>query len=481
VPSDVSAQRPDSFEFFGRGRQLFYRQNFVLSFDLFHGDTAFKPADWRLLISPNFNINYLQTQENGIVNIDPRRGNTRLDGIVNLQDAFTEVRLGDTPKLFPFLRGRGSREGNSPYFDTTSLRMGIQPFISDFRGFIFNDTNLGGRIFSNSSNNRYQFNAAFFNMLEKDTNSELNTRRFRNQNVFVANLYRQDTIWKGYTTQFSLHYSNDLPSRQFDTNEFLVRPAQIGNVARHSVKSGYLGWTGDGHIGRLNINHAFYQVFGQDSLNPISGRRTDINAQMAALELSLDRDWVRFKASFLWASGDKQPLDDKARGFDAIFDAPEFAGGKFSFWNSQGIRLTQTGVALVNQDSLLPSLRSSKTQGQANFVNPGLFLYNLGLDTDLTPKLKGVFNLNYLHFHHTEPLQLLLFQPGIRRDIGFDYGVGVIYRPFLNENILLAAGYSSLIPGTGFKDIYSSNCSAAGCGASTRTLYSYFVRLKLTY
>ena len=46
-------------------------------------------------------------------------------------------------------------------------------------------------------------------MLEKDTNSELNTRvnlgEWRDQTVFIANLYRQDTKWKGYTTQFSFH------------------------------------------------------------------------------------------------------------------------------------------------------------------------------------------------------------------------------------------------------------------------------------
>jgi hypothetical protein len=55
-------------------------------------------------------------------------------------------------------------------------------------------------------------------------------------------------------------------------------------------------------------------------------------------------------------------------------------GGKFSFWNSQGVRVTQTGAALVEPRSLIPSLRSSKIQGQANFVNPGLTLYNAGID-----------------------------------------------------------------------------------------------------
>ncbi|HEV8485737.1 MAG TPA: cytochrome c3 family protein [Blastocatellia bacterium] len=481
VPSDVSSQRPDSAEFFGRGMQAFFRQNFVVSFDLFHGDTAFKPVDWRVHITPNFNINHLNTQENGIVNIDPRRGANRLDGYIALQEAFAEVRLGDTNRFIPFLRGRGSKDGESPYFDTTSIRTGIQPFVSDFRGFIFNDVNLGTRLFGNAANNRYQFNAAYFYMLEKDTNSELNTRDFRDQAVFVANLFRQDTLWHGYTSQFSFHFNNDRPSRHFDENDFLVRPAFVGDIVPHGIKAAYFGWAGEGHIGRYNITHALYQAIGHDTHNQIAGRRTDINAQMAAAELSFDRDWLRFKGSFFWSSGDSNPFDNKARGFDAILDLPDFAGGKFSLWNSQGIRLTQTGVALVNPESLLPSLRSSKTEGQANFVNPGLFLYNLGLDADLTPKLKGILNLNYLQFHHTETLEGLLFQPGIRKSIGLDYGAGVVFRPFLNENTIVTGGISSLIPGVGFKDIFTSNCSGSGCGTRGKVLYSAFVRVKFTY
>lgn len=481
VPSDVSSQRPDSEEFFGRGGQTFFRQNFVLAVDLFNGDTAFRPIDWRVHVAPNFNINFLNTQENGIVNIDPRKGANRLDGYVALQEAFGEVRLGDTTRLIPFLRGRGSQNGQSPFFDTTTIRVGLQPFVSDFRGFVFSDTNLGARLFGNYASNRYQFNAAYFYMLEKDTNSELNTPHFRDQTVFIANVFRQDTFMKGYQTQFSFLYNDDRPSRHFDENDFLVRPAFVGTVAPHGIKAAYLGWTGDGHLGRFNITHALYQALGHDSRNQIAGRRTDINAQMAAAEVSLDRDWLRFKGSVFFSSGDKQPFDDTARGFDSIVDLPEFAGGKFSFWNSQGIRLTQTGVALVNPDSLLPSLRSSKTEGQPNFVNPGLLLYNIGLESEITPKLRGIFNMNYLRFHRTEPLEELLFQPGIRNQIGLDYGVGVLYRPLLSENAILAAGFSSLIPGSGFKDVYSSNCAGQGCGAKGNTLYSVFVKFKLTY
>lgn len=488
VPQDVSSIRPGSLEFFGRGRQEVFNQNFYFSFDLFHGDTSYKPVDWRLHVTPVFNMNYLRTRENGIVNIDVRRGNTRGDSFTGFEEMSFEVRLGDTTKIFPFLRGKGSMKGRSPYFDFTSARVGIQQFNSDFRGFIFDDANLGARLFGNYAANKYQFNFAYFNMLEKDTNSHLNRLNFeevdfRHQKVLIANLYRQDTFVKGYTTQFSLHYNTDQPSLEYDTNGFLVRPTKIGDVRPHHVRAGYFGWAGDGHFGRYNINHAFYQVIGRDTRNPIAARATRINAQMAAVELSMDRDWLRPRASIFYASGDAKPEDGTARGFDAILDNANFAGGKFSFWNSEGVRLTQTGAALVEPGSLLPSLRSSRIQGQASFVNPGITIYNLGLDIDVTPKLRGFLNYNYLRFNRTEPLELLLFQPGIRHGIGHDLGLGFIYRPVLNENIILAGGVSGLLPGRGFTDIYSSNCAGTpqGCGAGRPPLWATFLSVKFTY
>src|SRR5499433_824702 len=206
LPSDVSSQNPDSAEFFGEGINSFFRQNFTLSIDFFNGDVAFKPINWRFKFTPNFNLNYLNTQENGIVNIDVRKGANRFDNFVGFQEMFSEVKLGDTTKLIPFLRGNGS-DGKSPYYDSTFIRAGIQQFNSDFRGFIFNDFNLGARLFGQFANNRYNFNAAYFYLLEKDTNSELNRidfRNFRDQTVFIANIFRQDTKWKGYTSQFSV-------------------------------------------------------------------------------------------------------------------------------------------------------------------------------------------------------------------------------------------------------------------------------------
>lgn len=476
TPSDVSTDEPGSAEFFGQPEQFAASETVQLSFELFHGDSTFKPRDWAIKISPTFSVpNYLNARENGVINIDVRRGTNRTDTHFSLEEAFAEVKLFDV---------------NANY-DFVSVRAGIQPFVSDFRGFIFSDNNLGVRFFGAADNNRIQFNAAYFSMLEKDTNSGLNRFDTRHQNVYIANVFRQDFIRKGYTIQGSVHYNDDRRSIEYDRNGFLVRPAAIGDVRPHAIKVGYLGLAGDGHLGRLNLAHAYYYAFGSDDRNPIAGRGVRVKSHMAAAEASVDFDYLRFRGSALWAQGDSNPTDARATGFDAIFDDPNFAGGQFSFWNRNGIRLTQTGVGLVQPNSLLPSLRSSKIEGQANFVNPGLVLYNAGLDVEVTQRVKAVFNLNYLRFHRTEPLQYVLFQPGIRKDIGFDYSLGVAYRPFLINNVTITFGAATLQTGRGFRDIFtdrSRNCPATVSDfcepdviSPRKPLYTLFSQLKLVF
>src|SRR5262249_18838840 len=235
---------------------------------------------------------------------------------------------------------------------------------------------------------------------------------------------------------------------------FLVRPDPDGIFQPHQIDVAYLGFAGDGHINRFNITHAYYFALGRDTDNPLANQRQEIRAHMAAVELSYDRDWARFRTSFLYASGDGNINNRHATGFDSIMDNPNFAGGNFSFWQRQAIPLF--GVNLVNRESLLPDLRSDKNQGQANFVNPGLFLFNLGMDFDLTPKLKMINNVNFLWFDKTNVLEQFVYQDNIDRFIGVDMSMGFEYRPLLSNNIIMRMGLSMLIPGQGFKDLYSN-------------------------
>src|SRR5580658_3417922 len=467
VPSGVSAENGDSSNFFGRGEQAFAAQSFRLSFDLFEGDTSFRPIDFRIRFTPEFNLNFLQTRERGLVNIDVRDGTNRFDTHVGLQEGFVEAKLRNL----------------SPNFDFISVRAGIQQFNSDFRGFLFSDSQPGVRLFGNLRSNRINYNLAWFYLLEKDTNSELNTFDPRHQQVYIGNVYIQDSFFKGYTTEFSFHYNRDDPTIHFDDNGFLVRPAPIGlvvanGILTHGIRAYYAGWASNGHIGPINVSHAFYQALGHDTLNPIAGRRVDIDGRMGALELSVDKDWVRFRSSFFYASGDPNNQSDalgggrcsSARGFDTIVDETNFAGGAFSFFDQHGIRLTGTGIALTNPGSLLVSLRTNKEEGQANFVNPGVYVFNAGADFNVTPKLRAFVNANYLRFDRTEPLQIVLAQTGIRHGIGADSGIGVQYRPPLTENIVITAGVSNLLPGAGFEEIFNK-----------RVLISGFTTIRLTF
>ncbi len=60
-----------------------------------------------------------------------------------------------------------------------------------------------------------------------------------------------------------------------------------------------------------------YWAVGHDCENPIANTAQEISAGMAALELSYDRDWIRFRTSLFWASGDSDPNNKHATGFDA--------------------------------------------------------------------------------------------------------------------------------------------------------------------
>jgi hypothetical protein len=512
TPSGVSSARPDSAEFFGKSEQFLVQQYFGFSADLFKGETSFKPVKWAIRLQPVFNINYIYARETGVVAPDPRGLDNRsnqfppdnsniftpsaVEDLINreispapqsfegeshtsrtrdqiaLQEAFLEVHLRDL----------------SDNYDFAAMRVGNQVFNSDFRGFIFNDVNLGARFFGNADNNRFQYNVAAFDMREKDTFSDLNTFDERSQRIVIANLYRQDFIWKGYTAQLSFHANLDEGGRHYDRAGNIVRPAPIGSVRDHDVSAYYFGWASDGHIGPVNVSHAFYQVFGRDEFNGLAGQPTSINAQMAALELSYDRDWVRYKASFFYASGDSEAEDDNANGFDTILDNPNFTGGPFSFYVRQGFNLGGSSVNLKQRGSLVADLRTSKTEGQANFVNPGVFVYGLGTEIEVSPKLRSFLNANYICFAETDPIQTTLLTDKVDNSVGVDLSIGFQYRPLLTDNIIISTGFGALLPGQGYKDIYRrSTRPLAGLnglgdrGEVDSFLYSAIVAVTLRY
>jgi len=466
VPSGVFTRGSGDSAFFGHGDIRTFEELGIVTVDFFHGETSFKPVDWRFLVKGAVDFNYAQSRENNALYADPANGERRSDRYAALQQAFYEMTLASIDDKY----------------DVVQLRVGTQKFNSDFRGFLFEDEAPGIRLFGNLDDNKWQWNTAWFNRLYKDTNSGLNTFDSMGQRVFLANVYRQDvlsmftpdwkeTTWnKGLTSQVSFHHLDVDPAVHYDENGFLVRPRLIGTPKTGGEHVNWVGWTNDGHVGRINITSALYDAWGQEDFDEIAGQRTQIHSTLAALELSYDMDWMRFRVQGLHQSGDGNPQDGTAGGFDAIFDNENFAGGEFSFWNRQAIGLSSTGVGLVQGGSLYNTLRSSKTEGDPSFVNPGLLLVGAGFDAQITPRLKLVTNASYLRFDDTSSLEYVLGQDGIGKDIGTDLSVGVIWRPLLTENVIVKSGVSALIPGSGFRTIYGP-----------QTLYALFTEVIVTW
>ncbi|QDT04453.1 hypothetical protein K227x_28440 [Rubripirellula lacrimiformis] len=453
-----STRNPGQAEFFGDPDSVSVIQNTAIAIDLFHGNTFSKPVDWRVKADLVFNTNNFRAEELGVVSPDVRDGLNRNRNDVALQEWFFELKLADI----------------SPYYDFASVRAGSQLFVSDFRGFIFNDINRGVRLFGTRHSNRDQFNLIWFDQTEKDTNSLLNRLDDdRHQNTWIANYYRQDFLYPGNVANVSFHANHDQATEEFDRNNFLVRPDPVGVAIPHDVKSYYFGCANNGHCERYNFSNAFYYVFGKDDLNPIAGKEVDISAYMFASEISYDRDWVRFRTSYFYNSGDSDPNDDTATGFDAIFPEPNFAGQEFSFWGRQAVRLF--GVELTNREALGANMRNTKFQGQTNFVNPGLHLFNLGLDADITPRVKTINNLNLLWFDETEVLETYLFVNDVDKFIGTDISTGLEWRPLLNNNVLVLGGLATLISGEGFEDLFRT------LEGDTRNHVAGFLELVLEY
>jgi hypothetical protein len=429
----AATERSGSNDVFGHSGGYTLSQNVQADLTLYKGDTVFEPPEWQFRFTPVFNYNYASVDEVGVLNVDPRRGTTRSDDFLGIQNLFAEKRLRTV----------------SDRFDFDSIRVGIQPFSTDFRGFLFQDNEPGVRLFGTRANNVFQYNLAYFRRLDKDTNSELNdvTQPFRHDDIVIANLYWQDMPVAGFTSQATVVYNRNSEgdSQHYDTNGVLVRPAEIGLQSPRDYNVTYLGYNGDGHFGRTNATVSFYYATGHEDRGVFSNTSLRISAAFAAAEVSRDFDWARVRLSALYASGDSNPYDRKATGFDAIFENPQFAGGDTSYWISQAVPLVGGGgVSLTSGKGVLADLRSSKGEGQSNFENPGVILGGVGADLDILPTLRLTFNFNGLFFAQTATIAALRAQAFDSKFIGEDASVSLIYRPLMSQNIVVRAAYARL-------------------------------------
>jgi hypothetical protein len=465
IPVGVQAsERPGSLNVFGRDASFVFSQTFLVGAALTKGNTAFKPPDIEYRIALAFNFNYVDVPERRVLNVEPSKPSHRADQFLGLQELFVDYHLRNV----------------SERYDFDSVRVGIQPFQADFRGFLFNDNQLGVRFFGNRDGNRWQYNLAAFWRLEKDTNSGLNSvvQRPRDDWLFVANLYRQDFPLTALTSQVTVAYNRNREGDEIevDANGFPVRPALLGTLRGRDYDVVYLGYNADGRIGRLGFTGSAYAALGQDRNSFFTGARAKIRAYFAAAELSYDKDWIRFRLSGLYASGDGNPRDDTESAFDAVFENPVFAGADTSYWIRQTIPFAGGGraVAINGRNGILNSLRSSKEQGQSNFNNPGTMLLGLGGDFDLRPTLRVTANANHLWFQNTAVLQELRNEGSIPKNIGWDLSLSAIWRPWANQNVVARLSAAALLPGAGFRDLFDNS-------QRHRRYYSVLANVILSY
>lgn len=463
LPTPVAPQAtgaPGELDVFGAGEQSLFNQNLLVGLVYYRGDTTFKPPDWEFRLTTVFNYNNTHAEQNRALLIDPRDGRVRIDRHIGVQELFVDKHLRNV----------------SDRYDFDSLRFGLQPFTADFRGFLFIDEQPGLRLFGTRNNNRIQYNLAAFQRLEKDTNSGLNDldKDLREDDIYIANLYWQDLLALGHITQFVIAHNRNREGSEgqyYNNNGFLNRPASLGLEKPRDYDVTYLGLNGDGHFGRLNLTTALYGAFGEETQGVFHDGPTDIRAAFFAAEASVDSDWIRWRASLLYATGDKDPFDDEVNGFDAIFENPLFAGADTSFWIRQPVPLIGGGgIALSGRNGVLNSLRASKEEGQSNFANPGTQLVGLGADFDFTPEWRLSANVNQLWFADTAIVEAARNQGPIARDIGLDVSFAAIWRPFMTQNMVVRASAAALLPGKGYEQLYGDE-----------TGYSVLVNLVLTY
>ncbi|HXA35749.1 MAG TPA: hypothetical protein VNW26_05405 [Steroidobacteraceae bacterium] len=407
--------------------QRFWSQTLSVDTVLYKGDTVFRPPDWQFRFTPAINYSATQTGPE-----------TASGGVFAVQSLFYERHLRDV----------------SPRYDFDSVRVGIQPLTSDFRGFLLSDPPLAARLFGTRDNNVLQYNIALATRIPKDRVrlNDLNTK-IPDDQILLANLYWQDLFKLGTTSEFIFAFNRnraDVPASGAVDGSTPSTPLQV----RRAYDVAYLGYSLDGHFGRLNTTAAVYGLAGRENRSMFVDQSSQVRALFAADELSMDFDWRRIRLSMLHASGDGNPYDRRDGGFDTLTSGAIFGGSDSSFFFHERLALAGGVFDLKSRDGLLPSLRPSGNSIESNFSNPGLDALGVGLDLSLTPRWTLSLDANQLWFDKTAPLEALLKQSPLSRRLGAEVVADAIWRPFATQNVVVRLSGAQLFAGPGYRALY---------------------------
>jgi cytochrome c5 len=293
-----------------------------------------------------------------------------------------------------------------------NVRTGIQDYKSDLIGSIYSDTDLGVRVTGTYEGIDWSLYGA--NRIENDLLSDFNQiSSFRDQQIYIAHL------------QFNIGKTIVKPSIHFNIDD--EGDHRRGRVGRdENVEALYVGFTTYGPIGPVNLLTGLYGVFGnQDNVSLVGAiplRDQNVRAFVGYLDVSYPmlNGKITPHIGGFYASGDNDPFDGDATGFDAISD-------RVNVWGSKGFMIGDRvslgalgGRTVMRQNSPYTALRD--TDANSNFVNPGAVAVNIGLNTKPFDKLSLDTNFTQFWWRATDSLEAIMAALGTPNNLGNTLG-----------------------------------------------------------
>ncbi|KJU87591.1 conserved hypothetical protein, secreted [Candidatus Magnetobacterium bavaricum] len=292
------------------------------------------------------------------------------------------------------------------------VRAGVQEYTPDLIGSIYKDTDLGVRVYGKLSNGvDWSFYAA--QRIENDLLSGYNSPSdLRDQQIFIAHL------------QFNVASQLVKPSLSF--NHDREGDHKFGREGKYEkVDVIYPGVTTYGDVGPFKLLTGLYGVFGMQRdvvlLGKIPLKDQQVSAFAGYFDLALPAGIFTPHVGFFYASGDDDPTDNKAHGFDSISD-------RVDVWGAHGIIINDRislpgGITVIRAHSPYTSLRDG--DASSNFVNPGVSAANLGLIITPIKPLTIDTNLTYFWWNKTAVLEALVGPVG--KNVGLEWNADVNY------------------------------------------------------
>jgi hypothetical protein len=355
---------------------------------------------------------------------------------------------GSSDAGYHFNAGLQEGWGQFQWTDGNYARLGIQTFQSDHAGLIYNDSDRGvvyhgstGLVKENPLAG-YQWNVAYFAKTVDDPISQLNTGNGGNWHVIILNTYLP--VFEGVQFEPSVHVNLD-HTRGQQTDVVYLGASTVGMVAPVPK------------VGPFKFIAAYYWVLGRQEGGLVNPNEQTVNAHMALADLGYPIQAgggieVFPHVGAFFASGDRDPTNDHATGFDAIYDYVDAWGfNHFIIRN----RINLARGSLTREHSGLFTFRGFDEP--QNFVNPGIVAANLGLTTKWTSQFTTDANVGPAFLPSDEVPELILGRH-IGHTVGWAFNVNGTYK--FTDWLSLMGGIAGFAPQEAAEHIFLGRTTA---------------------